>query len=559
MESVTHRLNADSPRMVWSTSMVSLYMHQLAEMHKMRCIEASSVTAIPMGTTVLASQIGILCSQPASGKSGSILATIASNPVAFPSGFEPARRYTSMGGVVSMVTKDSESIMLSTNIIVVPRAILHQWTKYVDLFTDIPPRRVMAKPSLNRDDVDRVFSGEMVLVIVAERAMRVILDDPRYHRHVFSRIVLDEADSICIPTWSSFPRAYFTWLVTASVSNLLSGNSRTMFVKDFFRNCSVASSPRLAGALMVHSDPVFIQSSVHIPPFVERLIRIRRRVTFADVMPPSAVNALNADDVSGAIAAIGCQTVKDTDCLLAAVCHKIEEELIVVQRSIADAPVSAIPDLVARLRTLESKKSAVCDRIRDTGVCPITFEPIDTKAVVPCCSNAFEMLGLMKAINVRPMCPMCRSAIDPSTIVVQMSDDTQVQRNDVVMPNKRAALTQELVSILDDPNSRILVYSSWDFYMIRGSCLDAGIDFVLLKGHTSTIVRILEDFRAGRTRVLFMDAVAYGAGLNLEFATHLIFYHRLDAEQNAQVMGRTQRPGRGCPLTVINLRYDNEL
>jgi SNF2-related domain len=554
---ICSELTTDSPRSVWSPSMTQLFAHQLAELHKMRALESSlDTTLVGSNSTSLSTKVGILCSKPGSGKSASILATIASNPNLFSPTYLPTRIYTSIGGVISLTTVDANVKLIPTNIVVTPRAILHQWMRYVDMFTDIPPQRVLAKAALHKDDTDRIFDGQFSLVLVSERAMRVIIDDDRYFRSYFSRVVLDEADSICIPTWSSFPRARFTWLVTASSSSLLVGNSRTIFVRDFFRNCSIGAS-RMSGALLVRSAPEFIETSVLIPTYSERTIRIRRSVTFKDIMPRNAIRALDADDVTGAIVAIGCQTVRDTDCLLAAVCRKIDDEIETLRCTIASAPVSSIPDLISRLRESEARKVMVIDRVRDTGICPITFETIDTKAVVPCCNNAFEMLAVMKSLQHSPVCPLCRSTLDPSSLVVQTATDVPMQSEEI-MVNKRSALMRELCNILAQDDSRVLVYSSWDFMTIRRACVDADIEFVTIKGHTTSILKTLDQFRNGTVRVLFMDAIAYGAGLNLEFATHLILYHELSQEHTAQVLGRTQRPGRTRPLSVINLRYDSE-
>ena len=56
-----------------------------------------------------------------------------------------------------------------------------------------------------------------------------------------------------------------------------------------------------------------------------------------------------------------------------------------------------------------------------------------------------------------------------------------------------------------------------------------------------------------------LNAGNFGAGLNLQMATNLIIYHEFrNIDLKSQVIGRAQRPGRTCPLTVTYLKHKNE-
>ena len=57
--------------------------------------------------------------------------------------------------------------------------------------------------------------------------------------------------------------------------------------------------------------------------------------------------------------------------------------------------------------------------------------------------------------------------------------------------------------------------------------------------------------------MLLIESNLYGCGLNLEMCTDLILFHSMDNDY--QVIGRAQRPGRKNNLLVHKLHYPNEI
>ena len=55
-----------------------------------------------------------------------------------------------------------------------------------------------------------------------------------------------------------------------------------------------------------------------------------------------------------------------------------------------------------------------------------------------------------------------------------------------------------------------------------------------------------------------MNARHFGAGLNIEAATHVILFHRMAEEIEKQIIGRAYRFGRQKDLEVIHLLHANE-
>eukprot|EP00798_Chlamydomonas_sp_ICE-L_P010960 gene10960-17071_t len=89
----------------------------------------------------------------------------------------------------------------------------------------------------------------------------------------------------------------------------------------------------------------------------------------------------------------------------------------------------------------------------------------------------------------------------------------------------------------------------------------AGIRFVNLQG--GTVCRNEDALHAFRNdpavRVLLINSVKDGCGLNLEFTTHILLLHRTSDALVDQVVGRAQRPGRTSSLKITCVFHDNEV
>jgi len=80
-----------------------------------------------------------------------------------------------------------------------------------------------------------------------------------------------------------------------------------------------------------------------------------------------------------------------------------------------------------------------------------------------------------------------------------------------------------------------------------------------LKGNKNTVNKTLSRFKHTQDTVLFMHKKSYGAGLNLQDATDIILFHKLDNDIEKQIIGRAQRSGRKTPLRLWYLLHDTEM
>jgi SNF2 family DNA or RNA helicase len=87
-----------------------------------------------------------------------------------------------------------------------------------------------------------------------------------------------------------------------------------------------------------------------------------------------------------------------------------------------------------------------------------------------------------------------------------------------------------------------------------------GIQYHKLHGSNITIDTIVQDFRDSAViNVMVVNSDKICSGLNLQFCDDIIFFHRIiEANTEAQLIGRLQRIGRACSTTVHWLAYENE-
>ena len=84
------------------------------------------------------------------------------------------------------------------------------------------------------------------------------------------------------------------------------------------------------------------------------------------------------------------------------------------------------------------------------------------------------------------------------------------------------------------------------------------ITYASLKGHTSHMMNVLNNFKNGNTNVILLTTQYAGSGIEINCATDVIILHSMDIDKQ-QAIGRAQRVGRTCSLKVHNLCFEHEL
>ena len=113
--------------------------------------------------------------------------------------------------------------------------------------------------------------------------------------------------------------------------------------------------------------------------------------------------------------------------------------------------------------------------------------------------------------------------------------------------------------IKNNDKGKFIVFSRVDsFAKIIEELNNNNITYASLKGHTSHMMNVLNNFKSGKVKVILLTTQYAGSGIDISCASDVIILHSMDIDKQ-QAIGRAQRVGRHDSLNVHNLCYDHEL
>jgi hypothetical protein len=212
---------------------------------------------------------------------------------------------------------------------------------------------------------------------------------------------------------------------------------------------------------------------------------------------------------------------------------------------------------------LETKFESITVRIKEFNKesCAICLEDYTdtTPGIVPCCNNLFCVPCLTQ---VKGNCPFCREKFTMDKVHVIMENTKKKNNKDNNNKSlKEITKMDALIKLIKDkPNGKFLLFSNYDqtFDNLNQRLNEENIVFSKVMGSGAVVNKIIDRFTKGEIRVLMLNAINYGSGLNLQMASDIIIYHQLSLELETQVIGRAQRIGRTEPLNVYYLIHDHE-
>jgi hypothetical protein len=138
--------------------------------------------------------------------------------------------------------------------------------------------------------------------------------------------------------------------------------------------------------------------------------------------------------------------------------------------------------------------------------------------------------------------------------------DKNKKQNEVKEKSQITKIDALIKLLKDKPKGRFLLFSNYDqtFENLKQRMTEEGIKFSRVIGSGSVVNKTIQRFTDGEIRVLMLNAINYGSGLNLQMATDIVIYHQLSLELETQVIGRAQRLGRDTELNVYYLLHEHE-
>lgn len=592
---------------------IGLRPHQKAVIDKMITLESQLRTGYDLCGERLYSRYAVLGDAVGVGKSLMVLGHIAKAKQTQPNTEFCLLNQNSTSNFYSIRQQHAFDLSHCRALLVVPHTLFRQWQVYIDTQTRLKPFYVKTKRNL--EDVSCIKKmGEADLVLVSNTLyptfVGIVLE-----RVWFSRLYVDEADSIHIPGTTEFPKASFVWFVSASWPNLLFENDRVwlshgtvqritsqpqfsqydplfqaqmlnalvgargyfnrFYVKsqNYFRDFFRIQHP-LRTSIVIRCTDEFIAQSISLPPLHTRIIQCEPSVAqriVANAIPGNIQTLLNAGDVDAALSALGVASDSPMNLIQAVTANRTKElERLEktyefkanMEYATPQAKEQALENLQSKITSLKQQIEAIRQRIENykKEICAICYDEPQEPLLTPCCSRIFCATCLLMSLARIQGCPMCRSQIQPSKLssVSEIKKPKKEQKQEATPPKKIDALID---LIQKNPKDKFLVFSRYEnpFRHMQERLETGNIQVQTVKGNKDVINSIITKFNEEDLRVLLLNSSHAGAGLNLTSATYVILWHAMSIEEEKQILGRAYRMGRTTPLHFVKLVHPDEV
>jgi SWI/SNF-related matrix-associated actin-dependent regulator of chromatin subfamily A3 len=213
--------------------------------------------------------------------------------------------------------------------------------------------------------------------------------------------------------------------------------------------------------------------------------------------------------------------------------------------------------LTERITEIKNKTCSIClDNITN----PIILECTH----LFCGSCLFQYLNNIN-LNLKK-CPECRTEIKSTQnltaiVPVNNTDNVNIPIEKYELIGKGVLTKEEtLIEIIkNNIAGKYIIFSRVDsFSKIITELANNNITYSSLKGHTTHMMNVLNNFKNGKINVILLTTQYAGSGIDISFATDVIILHSMDVDKQ-QAIGRAQRVGRTSSLKVHNLCYEHEL
>ena len=592
-----------------------LFRHQKTLLHAALDLESKKTTGIDCGSQKrLYTNVGILADRVGSGKSLVALSLVKQPP---PEAREIVTKFRGTNlAMIKYQEPEQGRKRLRAALFVIPHNIMGQWENYVTSQTNLTAFFCRKK----KEAMDKTFSKFFETadaIFVTSTMWKVFEEAQKPHQYHWSRIFIDEADTIQAPIKHAIS-TNFIWLISASYINMSFATGFSHNLNSPFYNLppgemdqslidtmkKIASGPVLtvrgldtsshwiisllggntydmltnaeveSWRIILRNSDKFIDFSFHMPQIHHFQILCKSPANLRvleSMIPNEIMEMLHAGDTKGALQALGVHDESPTS-VIASLTHTLRKELEQTKRkyefsktldySSESAKQKSLESQQAKIQSLEQRIETIEKRMADIDTinCPICYSDCEVPTMTPCCKNLFCFTCLCESLKRQAVCPLCRAQV---TSMNQMHVVNK-SSNAIVTPHEEGPKTKldEFIQYVEKhPKAKILLFSEYDasFFTLTNEMERRGIKFSSINGSTGRISNIIQGFESGEYRVLFLNSRHMGAGLNIVAATDVFLFHKMTSEMEKQIIGRAYRIGRTEPLNVHHLLYQSEM
>lgn len=537
---------------------INLYRHQLASIYNMEKLEIDNTITLH-STLIKHTKIGVNADITGYGKSLSMIGLISRDKMPW----DIETPY-----VFEKIKIDAESLIktydiqrynkLPCTLILVSQSIIGQWEQEIK-HTDLKYICIKTKQDLTEIQAEEY---DIILVIPSMYNKLVTV----YNKCAWKRFIFDEPGNVKVPGMINI-RAGFYWFITATPSSIYHHHyrcSKNTFMRDVIGS-SFTDFESLFKDLIIKNHPDFIKASFEMPKTYHHYYHCFQPIynVIHTFVSDNVKSMVESGDIESAIMALGGDKTSN---IVELVREKKKKEIREIE---ANIQLYLVRDNIQKISELESKKEHINEQISELDIkfknmlkdqCNICFETLKKPVMEINCQNLFCGECLLKWIQNRNTCPLCRIVIDTKKLVYISEEENK----DFVVEKKKISNMTKLEKIIDIINrnreGKYLIFSDHDktFNTISTVLDENKISYVHIRGNVKTTEKNLDSFKHGSTQVIFLNSKYNGAGINLQEATDIILYHAMNFNTETQIIGRANRIGRKIPLNVHHLQIRNE-
>jgi len=534
---------------------------------------------------------GIIACKVGSGKSFVGLAIIIRNPLL---NFNRMVSSHYNSGCFSFKKVNTTNYTVSTNIILVPHNLFHQWQEYLTKVTSLDVIYISSKVTFdkfsltasNSENFESLTLNKVYLISAKQWNNFAEVWNNNIKKKV-SRIFVDEVHSINLPN-SIRIKANFLWFITSSVNDI-SNHRNYGFIRDTIENYNMLDG-QLCNYTKIKNRDDYIDSSLRLLPSKERVIKCRSSIIlniFEGIINQEVKDMLLAEDIQGVVNYLGITSINNQD-IVNVLCSNMEKDLENAKLMYKakeqmhylneQAKAESLQKAQEKITAIEAKISGVKQRIIESNIDPIMFVEIENPVITACCNNKFDLESITnyydfqlkntgRSIGIN--CPLCRKPLDLKKLmyigeprVSKIDEDagasaaSWISEEHTKIENLEKLLCNEIPK-----DKRILIFSehegNFDCYL-KAFAKSGRNNLSAVKGSINHITNLLGKFNSGEIPNLFLNAKYCGSGLNLEKTDIVIIMHKMTQDNIKQVIGRAQRIGRQGQLEVFFLYAENE-
>lgn len=512
---------------------------------------------------------GVMSDKPGSGKTYVVLALI----------YFAIKRLKSQGA----------------NIIVVPHNIYTQWVTSIEKLLG---NKLTYKLLSEYSDISLLYTNSSMLY-----ENDIILTTSLYY-DVFAstvkalglnvrRVFFDEADTIKNTLVHAMPCG-ITWFISASIKRVFDQKTNTAQIGTY----KLHLNQLLVNECYCLAE--FVDSNIELPkPNVEQF---KCKDFYIDnvlgkILEREQLSCINGHDYSNIRALCGNATIRETKDIVehlyknsVRILNDINEQIKEIEKKLK----YCMPDEKAKYQESKDKLlnqktgyESTANRIKsiasEYGLCIKCFKKLKSKENVnnstfkldyyelECdtmiCNQCYKKeidaeLSINENTDIKKIkikCLGCKNTHMVETLKFHTEEHILNKGEDLENMNKLVILEK----ILEICNNKIIIYSQFRGVSnyIKSIITNYNWGYQQLDGgNIKDLDNILDKFRNdSKVKILLIDDTSFGVGLNIEYATDIIFFNYIEPNVKEQLIGRAQRLGRTCKLNIWDLLYANEL